>query len=89
MSGDQPRDEPVVQTVGDVPVVVRVEVGAARMTAREWAAVREGDSLTLGRPAAAPVTLRVGGLAVAEGELVEIDGELGVRIVRRLEPAVG
>jgi flagellar motor switch/type III secretory pathway protein FliN len=32
------------------------------------------------------VIVRVGGVAVARGELVEIDGEVGVRIVERIPP---
>ncbi len=74
----------VVAAVGDVPIVVRVEVGAARMRAREWSALRPGDVVGLGAKVGGMVTLRVSGLAVAEGELVDLDGEVGVRIHRRL-----
>jgi flagellar motor switch/type III secretory pathway protein FliN len=35
------------------------------------------------------VVLRVGGVPVARGDLVEIDGEVGVRIVERLAEDVG
>ena len=75
----------LVQGLGDVPVVVRVEVGAARMRAREWAALGPGDVVALGRRVAEPVVLRVGGAEVATGELVEIDGEVGVRILALLQ----
>jgi len=76
------RDENVlVENAGDIPVVVRVEVGSAEMRAREWANVRAGDILTLGRPVGSSVLLRVGGQEVARGELVDIEGELGVRIL--------
>jgi len=81
---EQGENDPIVEAVGDVPVVVRVEVGAARMTAREWAALGPGDVVALARGVADPVTLRVGGVEVAKGELVEIEGEIGVRILRRL-----
>ncbi len=74
----------LVDTIGDVPVVVRAEIGEARMAAREWAALTRGDVLTLGRRVGEAVVLRVGGVSVARGELVEIDGEIGVRIVERL-----
>jgi flagellar motor switch/type III secretory pathway protein FliN len=40
--------------------------------------------VALGRRIGDPVVLRVGGVAVARGDLVEIDGEVGVRIVERL-----
>jgi flagellar motor switch/type III secretory pathway protein FliN len=76
--------EGIVGALGDVPVVVRVELGEARMTAREWASVGRGDVLALGRRVGERVVLRVGGVPVARGDLVEIDGEVGVRIVERL-----
>ena len=74
----------LVENLGEVPVVVRVEIGSAQMRAREWAELRTGDVFALGRRIAEPVTLRVGGVEVARGELIEIDGEVGVRIVSRV-----
>jgi flagellar motor switch/type III secretory pathway protein FliN len=73
-----------VSAVGDVPVLVRVEIGEARMTAREWASLGQGDVVTLGRRVGGQVLLRVGGVPVALGELVSVDGEVGVRIGERL-----
>jgi type III secretion system YscQ/HrcQ family protein len=74
----------LMASLGEVPVVVRVEVGEARMSAREWAGLRTGDVVTLGRRVGERVVLRVGGVAVADGELVDVDGEIGVRVLRRL-----
>jgi type III secretion protein Q len=74
----------LVSAVGDVPVVVKVEIGEARMAARDWASLSRGDVIALGRRVGEGVILRVGGVAVARGELVEIDGEIGVRIGERL-----
>ncbi len=78
-----PKSE-LIEAVGEVPVVVRVEIGEARMQAREWAALRRGDVVALGRRVGEAVVLRVGGLALARGDLVEIEGEVGVRIVERV-----
>ncbi len=64
----------------DAPLVVRVELGVVTMTAREWARLRPGDVIETGRRIAEPVVLRIAGRAVAKGELVDIEGELGVRI---------
>jgi flagellar motor switch/type III secretory pathway protein FliN len=74
----------LVDVLGDVPVVVRIELGVATLKAREWSALRPGDVISAGGKLGAPVTLRVSGLAVAEGELVDLEGEVGVRIRRRL-----
>lgn len=71
------------ESLGDVPVVVRVEVGTAQLAAREWARLGAGDVVTLGRRVGEHVLLRVGGEEVARGELVDVEGELGVRIVAR------
>jgi flagellar motor switch/type III secretory pathway protein FliN len=74
----------LVSAIGEVSVLVRVEIGEARMAAREWAALERGDVVALGRRIGERVVLRVGGVPVATGELVEIDGDVGVRIVERL-----
>lgn len=65
------------------PVVVRVELGTVEMKAREWAELGPGDVVTLGRKLGDPAILRVGGVELARGELVQVDGEYGVRIVSR------
>ena len=75
----------LVDAVGEVPVVVRVEIGTAEMRAMEWASLGRGDVIALGRKIGEGVTLRVGGVAVARGELVDLDGEIGVRILGRAE----
>jgi flagellar motor switch/type III secretory pathway protein FliN len=87
MQDDQTVNEAVGQALGDVPVVVRVEIGQAELPAREWAALDKGDVIALGTKIAEPVVLRVGGVEVARGELVEIEGEVGVRILSRRDAA--
>jgi type III secretion system YscQ/HrcQ family protein len=78
----------LTDAVLDAPVVVRVEVGAVSLSAREWAALRPGDVIETGRRINDPVVLRVAGREVARGELVEVEGELGVRI-REIVTGVG
>lgn len=73
----------LAQSIGETPVVVRVEVGSAQMSAREWAQVGAGDMIALGKRIGENVVLRVGGVEVARGELVDLEGEIGVRIVAR------
>lgn len=76
-------DATIAEAVLDAPLVVRVEVGAVTLTAREWASLSSGDVIPLGKRVAEPVILRVAGLEVARGELVDVEGELGVRIRER------
>jgi flagellar motor switch/type III secretory pathway protein FliN len=72
--------EAVAENVLEAPIVVRVELGSVSMTAREWGALRPGDVIEVGKRVAEPVVLRVAGREVARGELVEVEGEIGVRV---------
>jgi flagellar motor switch/type III secretory pathway protein FliN len=74
-------DDSVTEVIFDAPVVVRVELGAVSMTAREWVELRPGDVIRTDRRIAAPAVLRVAGREVATGELVDVDGDLAVRIL--------
>jgi flagellar motor switch/type III secretory pathway protein FliN len=73
-------ERPLEQTALDAPLIVRVELGAVTLSAKEWAALRPGDVIETGRRVGEPVVLRVSGREIARGELVDIEGELGVRI---------
>ncbi|HTV25593.1 MAG TPA: FliM/FliN family flagellar motor switch protein, partial [Polyangiaceae bacterium] len=76
------EESELTQIVGETPLVVRVELGSLEMSAAEWAALRPGDVLTSGRRLDEPVVLRTGGREIARGELVDIEGEIGVRITQ-------
>jgi flagellar motor switch/type III secretory pathway protein FliN len=76
----KPEPSRLTEAVLDSPVVVRIEMGTVSMTAREWAELGPGDVIETGRRIAEPVILRVAGREVARGELVNLEGELGVRI---------
>ncbi|HYP91004.1 MAG TPA: FliM/FliN family flagellar motor switch protein, partial [Polyangiaceae bacterium] len=80
MSDSEKPEASLTDAVLDSPVVVRIEVGAVSMTAREWAELGPGDVIESGRRIAEPVVLRVAGREVARGELINLEGELGVRI---------
>jgi flagellar motor switch/type III secretory pathway protein FliN len=84
-SGDtmaDPNDvnETLTDAALDAPVVVRVELGVVSLSARRWAELRPGDVLSTGQPLGEAVLLRVAGRAVARGELVDVDGSVGVRV---------
>jgi flagellar motor switch/type III secretory pathway protein FliN len=70
----------LAEAVLDTPIVVRVELGTVSLLARDFAELRPGDVIETGVRIAEPVVLRVAGREVARGELVSIEGELGVRI---------
>jgi flagellar motor switch/type III secretory pathway protein FliN len=79
-----PQVPSIADALRDAPVVLRVELGAVSLPAQQWAELRVGDIVETGKPLGSTVVLRVAGQALAEGELLNIDGELGVRITRLL-----
>jgi flagellar motor switch/type III secretory pathway protein FliN len=74
----------LTDTLFEAPVVMRVELGSVSLPARQWAALRKGDIIETGQPVGTEVTLRVAGQAIAQGELLNVEGELGVRITKLL-----
>ncbi|HTM45557.1 MAG TPA: FliM/FliN family flagellar motor switch protein [Polyangiaceae bacterium] len=76
----------VDQTLADLPVIVRAELGSVTLPAAEWAQLQPGDVLPFGSKVGGVVSLRVAGLILAQGELVDVDGELGVRITSVATP---
>lgn len=73
----------LAEDLAELPLEVRVELGNATLAAREWATLGPGDVLVLDRRVGDPVSLRIGGRVLARGELVEVDGAIGVRITER------
>jgi type III secretion system YscQ/HrcQ family protein len=70
----------LAHALADVPVIVRVEVGSVTLSARQWAALQPGDVIETGCAIAQQAVLRIGGIEVARGELVDVQGQLGIRI---------
>jgi type III secretion system YscQ/HrcQ family protein len=81
----EPDGETLTDVLLDTPVVVRVELGAVSMSAREWAQLGPGDVIETAQRIAEPVVLRVAGREVGRGELVNVDGQVGVRIQKLYE----
>jgi type III secretion protein Q len=67
-----------------LPVEVEVELARLRMPLSELAMLKPGAVLALHMNASEPVLLRVGDRAVARAELVEVEGEVGARILALL-----
>lgn len=63
-----------------LPVQIVVELGRLQITAAQVLDLEQGDVLTLDRPLVAAVDLRVGDRLIARGDLVDVDGEAGVRL---------
>ncbi|MBI5507932.1 MAG: FliM/FliN family flagellar motor switch protein [Deltaproteobacteria bacterium] len=66
----------------DVPAPVVVELGRIRLNAAQVTRLRTGQIIRLPRGPNDPVDLVVNGKLFARGELIEVDGELGVRLMQ-------
>jgi hypothetical protein len=64
----------------DAHVELAVALGTTRLSLRQLAELAIGQIVPLGRPLAGPFELRADGRVVGRCELVDIDGELGVRV---------
>ena len=73
--------EELSKLAGDVPIEVAVEIARFTLALEEIGALRTGEILSTGCPIGERVTLRVGGRVVANGELVDVEGDVGVRIL--------
>lgn len=74
-------DHPFGDALDAIGVVVAVEVARRRIRLSEALAISTGDVIELGEPVATSVSLMIDGTPFARGELVDVEGALGVRIV--------
>lgn len=66
--------------LSSVRLDVSVELGRAKIPVKELLALDEGGVIRLGRPVGEPVDLVVNGTVTARGEIVVVDGRLGLRV---------
>ena len=64
-------------------ITVEVRVGNASMSVAEIGAIQSGQVIDLEVPLGQPVALVAGGEQIGKGELVNIEGRLGVRVLAR------
>lgn len=78
------KEDDMLDIAADVPVQVVAVMGKKNVTLKELASMRIGGVVELDRPANEIVDLVAGGKLIAKGELVEIEGKLGIRIVKMM-----
>ncbi len=79
------RPDSELERARDIPVEMRVVIGNKQCTLADIIKLKKGELLDMDKGLDASVDLMVQDKIVARGELVEIDGRLGVRIIRILE----
>ncbi len=84
-----PDPRPTLAPIDAARVEVSVELARITTTLGELDQLAEGAVISAAVPTDSPVTLRVGGVAIARGVLVRVGDELGVRIVEVVETGPG
>jgi flagellar motor switch/type III secretory pathway protein FliN len=72
----------MTETQASYPITLSVEVARVSVTLGDLARLEPGSALPLGVAMEGTVVLRAGERAIARGQLVEIDGALGVRLAQ-------
>ena len=70
-----------------IPVRVSFDLGDRQLTLGELKTLQVGQALELGKPLSEAVNIRANGALIGRGELVEIDGRLGVVVGSLFEQA--
>lgn len=70
-----------IDMLKDVPLMVQAELGRTKLQVKEILKLGEGSVIELDKEAGAPVDILVNNKLIARGEVVEIEGNFGVRII--------
>jgi type III secretion system YscQ/HrcQ family protein len=69
------------ELLNDIPLQIAVELARVPVSAEDVVSLKVGLVIDLNRMPGEPIDLSVNGKVVARGELVEIEGNLGVRVL--------
>lgn len=72
------------RVAADAPIELCLELARFTLPLEEVSALREGEVLCTGKPIGERITLSAHGRAFARGELVDVEGDVGVRITEML-----
>ncbi|MDR1435333.1 MAG: FliM/FliN family flagellar motor switch protein [Puniceicoccales bacterium] len=64
-----------------MPIVLTFETGRQKITIGELEKIKEGYTFECGNPANSPVTICANDTPIGTGELLDIDGRIGVRVI--------
>ena len=73
------------QLLRELPVEIVCELGRVTLSGRELIELEPGAVIPIARPLAGPIDLTAGGRLIARGELVDVEGDLGVRLTEVLD----
>lgn len=75
-------DRKVVNLTSDIPVQIAAVLGKKNVTVKDIVSIKMGQVLELNRLPHEAIDLVANGKLIAKGELVEIEGRLGVRVLK-------
>jgi flagellar motor switch protein FliN len=75
-------DRKVVNLTSDIPVQIVAVLGKKSVTVKDIVSLRMGEVVELNRLPNEAIDLVANGKLIAKGELVDIDGRLGLRILK-------
>lgn len=75
-----PAPSDPLDLLGEVEIEVTVELGRRRIALAEVAAIEVGSVVELDTAAGEPLAIYANGRRIGAGEVVVVDGQLGVRI---------
>jgi flagellar motor switch protein FliM len=67
--------------LSDIPLQISIELARLAITAEDLLSLKLGQVIELNKTPGEPLDLSVNGKVVARGELVEVEGQLGIRIL--------
>ena len=83
-SGDPGGGPSSIDLLRDVPLEVHAQLGKTRKLVKEILKFNVGSIIELDKEAGEPVDILVNNKLIARGDVVEIDGNYGVRIIEIL-----
>jgi type III secretion system YscQ/HrcQ family protein len=79
--------EPLIQDTSEIPIQLEFSIGKTSLSLAELKQIGKGYVFELDAGFDHPVTLLANGAVIGRGEIVDVDGRIGVRIVDSREDA--
>lgn len=78
--GGPPASPSSIELLKDVPLHVHAELGRTKMVVKDILRLGVGSVIELDKETGEPIDILVNNKLIARGEVVEIDGNFGVRV---------
>lgn len=75
-----------VTKILDIPVQLSLEVGSTKLSIEEVLTLSQGSVIQLNRKAGELLDVKVNGVLIAHGEVVEAEGKYGIRVINVISP---